>query len=286
VLWACENFTDLKRVRKMARCSAGFVYGALYEQLELRLRKRQYPWPPILGIDEHSFRRNKYGRTDFASLIVDYKNKRPKELVLGKTSAELKAALAHIPGRENVRYVVLDMCDAFKSFAQEHFPNAELVADKFHVLRLLTPHLNRRRTAVVGDRRTAQIGRLLLRNGKDLDYFTRSAVWEWLNAHPEIKNLYAWKERLHGFYRIKGYDRAGSALTAMTDELAGAEQKELKTLRRTLMRWRKEILNYFKTGLTNARTEGFNNLAKLVQRRAFGYKNFQNYRLRLLNACA
>ncbi|MEO7162367.1 MAG: transposase [Bdellovibrionia bacterium] len=32
-------------------------------------------------------------------------------------------------------------------------------------------------------------------------------------------------------------------------------------------------------------TEGFNNLAKLVQRRAFGYRNFNNYRLRLLNAC-
>ena len=54
--------------------------------------------------------------------------------------------------------------------------------------------------------------------------------------------------------------------------------------RRTLMKWKEEILNYFKTKLTNARTEGFNNLAKLYQKRAFGYKNFENYRLRLLNA--
>ena len=50
------------------------------------------------------------------------------------------------------------------------------------------------------------------------------------------------------------------------------------------MKWREEILNYFKTKLTNAKTEGFNNLAKLYQKRAFGYKNFENYRLRLLNA--
>jgi transposase len=287
VLWGCENFTDLKRVRRAARCSAGYLYDALYDQLDLRLRKRQYPWPVTIGIDEHSFRRNKKkGRTEFATLIADYKNKRVKELVQGKTSAELQQALQHIPGRENVRNVILDMCDPFKNFAKEFFPNATIIADKFHVLRLLTPHLNRRRKAIVGDRRTAQIGRLLLKNGHDLDYFTRRAVWDWLALHPELKTLYSWKERLHGFYRTRGYDRAATALTAMTDELAGSQIKELKTLRRTLMKWRKEILAYFKTGLTNGRTEGFNNLAKLVQRRAFGYKSFPNYRLRLLNACA
>ena len=43
---------------------------------------------------------------------------------------------------------------------------------------------------------------------------------------------------------------------------------EIKTLRRTLLKWREEVLNYFLTGLTNGRTEGYNNLAKLVQKRA------------------
>jgi len=57
---------------------------------------------------------------------------------------------------------------------------------------------------------------------------------------------------------------------------------ELQTLRRTLVRWRREILAYFGTGLTNARTEGFNNKAKLVKKRAYGYRSFRNYRLRLL----
>jgi hypothetical protein len=43
---------------------------------------------------------------------------------------------------------------------------------------------------------------------------------------------------------------------------------ELRTLRRTLVYWRKEILAYFYCRLTNARTEGFNGKAKLVTRRA------------------
>lgn len=72
----------------------------------------------------------------------------------------------------------------------------------------------------------------------------------------------------------------------MTDRMACSELPEVLTLRRTLMRWRFEILTYFASGLTNGRTEGFNNKAKVVKRRAYGYRSFSNYRLRLLNACA
>ena len=76
-----------------------------------------------------------------------------------------------------------------RTFAKGFFPNATLVADKFHVLRLLSPHINRRR-------------RLPL--------------------------------------------------------------PELQTFRRTLMRWRHEVLAYSSTGFTNGRSEGFNNKAKVV----------------------
>jgi transposase len=254
--------------------------------LELARRKRQYPWPKTIGIDEHSFRRNKYGRTEFASLIADYSNRRVMELVQGKTTAELKASLSHLPNPENVENVVLDLCDPFKNFALEHFPNAKIIADKFHVLRLLTPALNRRRKEITGDRRSAAIRKLLLRNGYKLDYWTRSMISQWLDPYPELKEIYQYKEALHRFYRCRGFDRASQALTNMTDTMAGSKVPEIQTLRRTLMRWRTEILNYFKTGLTNGRTEGYNNLAKLIQRRAFGYRSFENYRLRLLNACA
>lgn len=287
LLWACENFTDLKRVRRRFRCSAGFLYQALYDQLELQRRKRLYPWPETIGIDEHSFRRQRRtGRTEFASLIADYKNHRILELVEGKTTAELCAALTHIKERENVQYVVVDLCDPFKNFAREYFPQAHIIADKFHVLRLLTPAINRRRKAIAGDRRKHLIGRLLLCNGHKLDYFTRRAIEDWLNPHPELKEIYLAKERLHTFYRTRGYRKASVALTQFTDSLAKTQVRELKTLRKTLLKWREEILAYFFTGLTNGKTEGYDNLAKLIQRRGFGYRSFKNYRLRLLNACA
>lgn len=285
LLWACENYTDLKRVKQHFRCSSGFLYQAFYEQLELSRRKRFYPWPKTVGIDEHSFlRRQNYGRTEFASLICDYDNKRIYELVRGKTTAELCVALGHIKNRDNVQNVIIDLCDPFRNFAREFFPQAHIIADKFHVLRLLNPAINRRRKAIVGDRRTHLIGRLLLRSGNKLDYFTKRAIWDWLESHPELKEIYNYKEALFSFYRIRGFRRAHRTLINLTDSMARSTVPEIKTLRKTLLKWREEILAYFYTGLTNGRTEGYNNLAKLIQRRGFGYKSFKNYRLRLLNA--
>lgn len=91
---------------------------------------------------------------------------------------------------------------------------------------------------------------------------------------------------MHSLYRVRGKERAAHALTAMTDRMASSLLPEIQTLRRTLMKWRKEILAHFEHRITNAMTEGFNNKAKLVKRRRYGYRSFRNYRLRLLNACA
>jgi transposase len=288
VVWACENFSDLKRVRRAYACSAHFLYQAYYQQLERkRLEKLNYPWPQIIGIDEHAFRRNpRTGQTEFASMIVDYVRPRVREIVYGKTTAELTDSLSGIPCPENVRYAVIDLCDPFKNYVRQNLPNAELVADKFHVLRLLTPALLRRRQEITGDRADLRAKKLLLMSAHRLEYFSRLALRRFLERYPEMAELYAWKERLHGFYRIRGYERAVTALTAITDEMAHSLLPEIKTLRRTLVKWRMEILAYFKTGLTNARTEGFNNKAKVVKRRGYGYRSFRNYRLKVLTACA
>lgn len=285
VLWACENFVNLKLVQKHYRASAGYVFKTLYNRLDEKLRMRQYPWPSTVGIDEHSFRRMR-GRTEFATVAVDYNNKRVYELAQGKAGADLLGQWGQIPGRENVKNVILDLCDPFKNFARDHFPNAKVIADKFHVLRLITPALIRKRYEITGTRADARARRLLTMSSYKLDHWERKALWEYLEKYPELQELYRYKEILHRFYRTKGFNRASVALTMMTDRMATSELSEIKTLRKTLLKWRNEILAYFETGLTNGRTEAYNNIAKLVQRRAFGYKSFRNYRLRLLSTCA
>lgn len=176
------------------------------------------------------------------------------------------------------------MSDPFKKFAKEFFPQARLVADHFHVIRLLNPMINKARTEITGDNRSNPVRKLLLMNGKKkLEYFERRALYGWLDHHPKLKELYHFKEALHGLYRCRGIDRARRALVGLLDRMALSTLPEIKKLRKTLMKWKTEILNYFITGLTNGRTEGFNNLAKLLQKRAFGFRSFRNYRLRLLS---
>ncbi len=283
---ACEHYADLKRVMTQFRCSSGYVYDTHYSVLELRRRTRLYPWPNAIGLDEHFFKANRYGVREFVSMVVDFSNKRLFEVVDGRTGGDLRYALSHIPGRENVRAVVTDLSSTYRSFARDFFPNATLIADKFHVIRLLHPAINKRRKEITGDRRSLPVRRLLLRSGYHLNRDERAALFLWLEDKQELREVYQAKEALHRLYRTKGYRRASRAFTKLTDVLALSKLKEMRTLRRTLMSWRKEILAYFRIPLTNGPTEGYNGKAKLVKRRAYGYKSFENYRLQLLNACA
>lgn len=288
LMWACENFSDLSQVRKAYRCSSDFLYRVYYKKLSEKVTEKiNYPWTKTIGIDEHSFKKaSSYQRTQFVTMVVDYDNRRVRELCEGKTHAALSDQLKYIPGRENVKNVVVDLCDPFKNFAMEYFPNARVVADKFHVLRLLSPHLMKRRKEITGTRAGLKAKSLLLMSIKRLGFFERHALREFLYKHPDLYELYDWKEKLHRFYRVRGYHNASRAIKKLIDNMSWSLLPEIKTLRRTLIKWKEEILNYFLTGLTNARTEGFNNKAKVVKRRAYGYKSFRNYRLKVLTACA
>ncbi len=282
LLWAAENFSDLEKVKRAYRCSYSFLYRVVYEQLELQRRMNQnYPWPRRIGIDEHGFKKSER----FVTMIVDHDRKRLREVVAGKTAISLEQALSRIPGRENVKLVSLDMCDSFKSFVKGFFPNAKMVADKFHVLRLLNGSINRARKEITGDVRKNPVRKLLLRNRCSLEYFERLALDRWLDEHAELKEIYLWKEQLHSLYRCVGIRWATRKLQKMLDLMALSELPEIRRLRKTLLKWRAEILNYFVYRLTNARVEGFNNVAKTVKKRSYGFRNFNNYRLRLLNAC-
>jgi transposase len=287
VRWAAENFTDLKRVRRHFRVSNDFIYRALYEQLEKRARDRARAWPRVIGIDEHGFGRVKsLGGKALVTMFVDFNSRNLFELVQGRSGNELRAALEHIPGRENVQIVVMDMSDPYRKFVREFFPNARIVADKFHVLRLLSPALLRRRKEVPGDRRVHEMKRLMMRNFFELSFIDRARLDAWLKQFPELRELHDFKERLHQVFRIKGFDRATKAFERLLEQAGTSTLPEILRLRDTLQRWRDPILHYFKTGLTNARTEGMNNVAKVVKRRSYGFRSFKNYRLRVLAACS
>jgi transposase len=239
LLWACENFGDLKAVRRNYRCSSALLQRVLYEQLELKRRTRLYPWPTKIGIDEHLFKHEpKLNLRRFVTMIVDHKNHRLMEVVHGKSGDDLRAALDYIPGRENVQWVALDMSDAYRSFARSFFPNARLVADKFHVLRLISPAIHRYLKALNLPREALPLYRVLRRNPLKLSHEWRWRLRTWLADKPALRELCAVREGLFRLYRTKGYGRAKDALTRLTDAMAYSSLPEVQTLRNTLMRWR------------------------------------------------
>jgi transposase len=282
----CNKMSDMKSVRRKYRVSTGFTYKVFYDHIETKLRERSggFRWPEVLGIDEHFFTRQQ-GFSDFVTVFTDLKKRKLFEVARGKNVKGLVEQTKHIPGREKVRIVVIDMSRTYHSLIKKMFPNAKIVADKFHVLRLLTPSLIKTRREIHGHRQDLKTRRQLLRNRFKLDYFERSDIDRYLRQHPELEELYRFKEKLHELYRTKGINRATRVFEKFLSELEARSAEPLLKLARTLKRWKKEILGYFETGLTNAFTEHTNNRGKLVQKQAYGYKSFRNYRLRMLCAC-
>ncbi len=180
---------------------------------------------------------------------------------------------------------ILDLSPTFRSFARETFQNARLVADRFHVQRLFIRLVNKFRREATGDKRSNPIRKLLLRNAKKLKPYQRKVIGTFLNFHPRLREVYEIKESLHRLYRIRGKKRAETALNGIIYQMGMSKVEGLVQLRSTIVSWKNEILEYFDGRFSNGRVEGFNRNAKLVQRRAYGFRSFQNYRLQLLHAC-
>lgn len=184
-----------------------------------------------------------------------------------------------------MQVVCMDMSTVYKSFVQSFFENAKIVVDRFHVQRLFTKLVNYHRKCATGDDRKNPIRKLLLRERRKLKAYEKRAITKWLASYPEIKEVYEYKEQMHRIYRMRGYQRAKHHFTKMLDQMAKSAVARVSSLRTTLLQWKKEILQFFITRISNGRTEGFNRKAKLIQRASYGIRNFENYRARLLNAC-
>ena len=92
--------------------------------------------PLVLGIDEHFFTRRK----GYATTFCDLKNHKIYDVVLGRTELSLDAYLQRLEGKDQVRVVCMDLASVYRSIARKHFPNAVIVADRFHVIRLINHH--------------------------------------------------------------------------------------------------------------------------------------------------
>jgi transposase len=165
-----------------------------------------------------------------------------------------------------------------------------MIADKFHVVKLMHPVIHEYRKKVINEnelskKRNNPVIRLLVTYRKKLRVMQRWALDQFLDLNPELKEVYWYQQRLYSMYKIKGYNHARGALQSLLDDMGRSKIRAVQSYRQTFKKWYWEILNYFSTGLNNGRTEGYNRKAKLVQRCAYGFRSFKNYRLKLLYSC-
>ena len=92
--------------------------------------------PPLLGLDEHFFTRRK----GYATTLCDLKRHKVYDVVLGRSELSLEAYFQRLEGKAAVRVVCMDLASNYRALVRQHFPQARIVADRFHVLRLINHH--------------------------------------------------------------------------------------------------------------------------------------------------
>ena len=171
---------------------------------------------------------------------------------------------------------------AYREFVKEAFPNAAIVADKFHVMRLFGKLITRERIDAFGDKRKTELALLLKRSQKNMTSAASARLRELLEPHPKLREAYAFKVAMYWTYRKATKALARKSYISLLDEMARSKNPNVAPLRATLLSWINEILNYFDHKITNARVEGFNNKCKQVKRKGYGYRKVENYARRCL----
>jgi len=224
--------------------------------------------------------------------------------VEGRSAAVVTAWLADQPAgwREQITHVTTDLSASYAKAVRDGLPHAVLVADRFHVIHLANAMLTAVRQRVVretqGRRGRAvdpawQVRRPLLTAHERLRPATFTTMWNALidtgDAGIEILGAYVVKEDLRALLALSGTnpDRAviRNRLFTFYNRAAASTSPEVHRRAATVDAWWPAIEAAITTNYSNARSEGYNRLAKHEGRNAFGFRNPVNQRRRIRWAC-
>ena len=269
------------------------TYGrALLEADHKRLNKTT-----AIGLDETSFCRFENKRTNYATTVADVENHQIIDILPSRDYIEVAGWLDKQPRawKERIRFGTLDMSLTYAAVYRVVLPEADQVVDPFHAVSLANRQLDQVRRRV----QTEQLGhrgrkndplykarRLLLKAENRLDDEATERLGSLLelgDPTAEVAIAYRVKERLRDFYRAVGLEEAREILEELQRHcLKKAMPPEIQRFGRTIRTWFDKICNYHIARMTNGPTEALNNLIKRIKRVGFGFRNFENYRIRAL----
>jgi transposase len=280
---------DRQTLARRERIAPATVERWFHNYLERAVSERQdAPCPRVLGIDEHFFSRKK----GFATTLCDLEHHRVYDVTLGRSEAALEPYLQRLKGREQVRVVCMDLSDTYRSIIQKHFPNALIVADRFHVIRLINHQfLNLWRFLDPSGSRNRGLLNLMRRHYHNLKAEQAQRLTAYLQTLPALKIIYDFKQRLTNLLLLKHRTarQCRQLIPSWLEqlrELTYSNFPQLAQLGRTLSAWSEPIVRMWRFTKNNGITEGFHTKMEMISRRAFGFRNFDNYRLRVRVMCA
>ena len=251
-----------------------------------------------LGLDEHlMWRRGRFRTKAWATSIVDVGRGQLLDIVRGRTAKEPTKWLLERPRqwRCSIGWAVLDLSGPYRSAFEVALPHAKQVADPFHVVRLGNDALDEVRRRVQNDtlghrghkHDPLYRARKLLVSASDRitdnGRFRLKGLLDAGDPKGEVRLAWHAKETLRGIYDIDDPELGAETVKQLAVEFQDLSlAPEINRLGRTLQRWHRQISNWHTAKVTNAATEAANNLAKRVKRAAFGFTNFNNYRIRAL----
>ena len=242
------------------------------------------PCPKVLGIDEHFFSRKK----GYATTLVDLKHHKVFDVKLGRSELSLRSYLRSLEGKDKVKVVVMDLSVTYRRIARTYFPEATIVADRFHVVRLVNQHfLKVWQQHHPEGRKNRGLLSLMRRHQWNLRDEQHDNLMDYLAEFPVLQQMYVVKQELNQFMLLKTLpaNQVRKKLPRFLELIEQLKDSPLRSLSKTLTSWLEPIVAMWRFSKTNGITEGFHNKMEMMSRRAYGFRNFENYRIRVLAHC-
>lgn len=260
------------------------------------------PLPEHIAFDEFKGVKNTEGNMSF--IFIDNTSSQIVDILSDRKKVHLRDYFLAYPLkiRQRVKTVTMDMYTPYMEVVQELFPNAKIIIDRFHLVQALNRELNKLRVAVMNEFRNPDhrlynkyknYWRLFLMPRENLDtwHYQPFKIFDWLtntggiveyllDKNPMFKASYNIVHNLRG--TLQGND-SDAFITQLAHAKLAIILNGLKRVLLTFIKLQRFIGNTFKYKyLTNGRIEGLNNKIKVIKRITYGYRNFQNFRTRIL----
>lgn len=245
-----------------------------------------YRLPSVLSIDE--FKGNA-GNEKYQAIITNPEKRKLLDVIHSREKVPLFRYFNSFPNRKHVKTFIMDMWEPYKHLAQYFFPNAMIVIDKYHYVRQVYWALDNVRKRV--QRRLIKEKRIYFKRSRKLIWASYSklrdenkqAVNVILNHDIDLYNAWQLKEM---FIEFKDEPKPDKAEVLLRKFILAAEEIDLPEYHEAITafhNWFPYIINSKRTPYTNAFTEGTNNKIKVLKRIAYGYRNFERFRNRILH---